>query len=376
MKKKIFLSVLTICLYFFIIPVELFAQENDNEKNYFYVDDLSFYENGKTAFEKQDFGLALKLFNNAKSSREEKISLEVNTLENSFKPAEVKYAGDTISSKIPVLQEREDFEALEIIEFYNRIYTLNYFGDSPEKLVEFIRNQKNFPEADYYLGKIYQIEGEYSIAEKYFYNAYKYSDILQIPDEKYEILYSLAELAELKKDFNKMEEYLLLIVSKEPLFRDENRKKSFQKSISSNKKDCVEKFFKLYRAENFELLKPLKKLSDYYKTQNQTERSLYANALCVVTGFTRIIDLLYKRNPVFEYKNLSSFFDEVENYSDIVDWGIENELWGSFNSFAENAQKNSDVIFARELYKILKEKNPENYWKEDAKIKFVDLNIE
>ena len=42
--------------------------------------------------------------------------------------------------------------------------------------------------------------------------------------------------------------------------------------------------------------------------------------------FTKILNIVTKRNPVFEYKDLKSLLDEVSKYSDIVQWGIDNSL--------------------------------------------------
>lgn len=364
MKKKFFSVFFAFCTIF-----SIFSQ-NSSE-----VEDLALFEDGKVFFENQNYGEAVKNLNSAKTARIKKITNKINTLEKSLSPAEVKYSGPHLTDKLPILREREDWDAISIIEYYLNIYSLDFFENNPENLIEFLKKLKNYPEADFLLGKIFMIEGEYDIAEKYFSNAYKSSDVLSIPDEKYEILYSLAELCENKKDFNKMEEYLLLIVSKEPLYRDNNRKKAFENTISSSKNDCVERFFSLYRAQNYQLVKPFFKLAEFYQNQNENKKSLYANALGIVTGFSKIIDIIKKRDPNFEYKDLKSFLLEVQNYSDIVNWGIENSLWKSFNLFAENAYKNSDIIFSRELYKILSEANPEEYWKSEAKIKVQDMLV-
>ena len=359
----------------FIVFFALFSLVNFSfcEEDVFFVDDLKFYYQGKTDFEELNYGSALKKLNAAKTERIKKNQNEIRILENALKPAEVKYAGPLISDKIPVLKEREDYDALKIISRYEKVFTLEYFEDSPEKLLDYIKKSESFPEADYLISQIYIIEGEYDIAIDYLEKAYMASDILSIPDEKYEILFSLAEIYEFQGDFNKMEEYLLLILSKEPMYRSKNRINALLKSISSPKKNCVEQFFKLYRGNNYDLLKSFFKLGKYYKKSGENEKALYTTSLGVATGFTKILNIVTKRNPVFEYKDLKSLLDEVSNYSDIVQWGIDNSLWESFNSFAECAFKNGDSVFASTLYKILSESNPEPYWREDAKLKAQDL---
>lgn len=359
----------------FIVFFVLFSLVNFSfcEEDVFFVDDLKFYYQGKTDFEELNYGSSLKKLNAAKTERIKKTQNEIRILENAFKPAEVKYAGPLISDKIPVLKEREDYDALKIINRYEKVFTLEFFEDSPENLIDYIKKSQSFPEADYLIAQIYIIEGEYAIAIDYLEKAYMASEMLSIPDEKYEILFSLAEIYEFQGDFTKMEEYLLLILSKEPMYRNKNRINALLKSIASPKKNCVEQFFKLYRADNYDLLKSFFKLSKYYKDVSEEEKALYTASLGVVTGFTKILNIVTKRNPVFEYKGLKSLLDEVSNHSDIVQWGIDNSLWESFNCFAEYAFKNGDSVFASELYKILSESSPEPYWREDAKLKARDL---
>ena len=104
----------------FIVFFALFSLVNFSfcEEDVFFVDDLKFYYQGKTDFEELNYGSALKKLNAAKTERIKKNQNEIRILENALKPAEVKYAGPLISDKIPVLKEREDYDALKIISRY------------------------------------------------------------------------------------------------------------------------------------------------------------------------------------------------------------------------------------------------------------------
>ena len=192
MKLKFF------CIFYFLVYSFVFA--NNLQKPDYIFDDKRILEEAVEAFDNLEYGVALKYALEAKEARKNKVSWEIYTLENSLKPAEVKYAGDGISTIITVLKDREDYDAIEIFNRYYKIKGSDFFENSAKKLLAYIKTQKEFPEADYLIGNIYKLEGEYDFAKKYYSAALKTSDVLDIPSEKYNILYSLAELSLLEKN--------------------------------------------------------------------------------------------------------------------------------------------------------------------------------
>ena len=60
---------------------------------------------------------------------------------------------------------------------------------------------------------------------------------------------------------------------------------------------------------------------------------------------------------------------EASTYTDIVDWGVDNNVWKGFNFFAEECFRNECSVFAVKLYSVLKDCSPENYWKAEAAIR-------
>ncbi len=366
MKKFLF------CLVIFTY-LPLFAQ-TVKEPDYIY-NDQRIFEDAEIAFEDSDFSLALKLAEKAIETRKNRVDWEVFTLENSFKPAEVKYAGDFLSASKGILKERQDYDALMIINRYEKKYGTQTFDDSKTKLIDFIKSKKPFPEADVLCGNIYKLEGEYALSFNFYETALKNADVLDIPAEKYNILYSLAEISSIQEKYDDYEKYLLLIIAQDSLYKDSAFIKAINKTISSTKSNALEKFFSLYRAQNYSLLQAYMNLAIYYNSKNALDKALNCSALCTLTGFTKIYEVVKKRNPEFEYKGLASVLKEAVLYEDIVDWGINNKVWQGFNEFAALAQKNNNPVFAVQLYSILKTYSPEEYWKNDAQIQFSKITL-
>lgn len=364
---------IVLIIFFSFVSLSFFAQKVDRPDTVY--TDKRIFLDAQTAYDELRFSEALTLCEKAKVARKQLILWEKTTLENSFKPAEVKKAGDSITDSIPVISERQDYEALEIIKKYKKIKGLDFFHDSKKELVNYISKISPYPEAESLIGQIYCLEGEYEIAEKYFLNAYQNADILDVNDEKYDILYYLANISYLQKNNDKYEQNLLLILAQDNAFKDDTLISAMEKTLSGTKPETMEKFFTLYRADNYRLLKAYSDLTGYYFERNKKEKALKTSALGSLTAFTKILDVIKKRNPDFNYTDLGSLFIEVTNYPDILQWGIDNDVWKLFDDFAEISYQNNNLIFAIQLFNVLKEYSPEQYWRNKADYRLKEITL-
>lgn len=358
------------CLLFIIscfFCISLFSQTRVNSKY-----NKSFRE-AQNYFDSADYGKSLKKAEDSIMFKKQEIEREVSLLENSLISKDVKAAQDKITLIKPILRERQEFECIEIIDYYIGKYGESRFNNSLTQLISFIKTLKEFPEAQKLIGDIYKIEGEYSFAEEYYSKALKNSEILDIPDEKYEILYTMADLSRLMGNYNKMEERLLNISGKENL---ENRKmilNSALNMISRNNVSSVNRLFELYRYDDYYSLKAFCLLSDYYESIGQYEKALSFSALSVITGFTKLDSIISKRNLSYEYESLDAFLLEVANYSDLVEWGSNNNIWKSFNNLCNLSYKIGYKNFSNELLKVLAKNSPDEYYQRTAVLKLEEL---
>ncbi len=339
------------------------------------IDSRRILTRAQTAFDAADYGAALKLAEEAKTARKRQIEWEVSTLRNSFKPAEVKYAGDTITDILPVLERREDFDAIEIIRRYEKIKGRDFFEDSPEKLIGYIQSVRAFPEADSLAGDVYIIEGEYTVAEQYYTAALDSASVLDIPDEKIDILYKLADISRLQGETEKYEQNLLLIAAADTAFTDGVLYKAMLNTVRDTDSGCIEKFFRLYRVKNTRLISAYTGLAELYQAAGAEDKALRAGALAAITGFTKLYDVIRRRTPEFEYSDFASLLSETARHGDLVDWGNRNNVWKGFNLFAAQAFRNGCPVFARELYTALSEHSPESYWREEAAAQLKEISV-
>ena len=352
-----------------LLALNTFAQSNMN----FALAEQT-YRKALDSLENNDYGKALKYSEDAILYKKEMVENQLKILNNSLSARRVKAVGDNINSVLKILNERNEFEAIKIIQYYIKKYDIENFDSSISKLIEFISGTKVYPEAQKLIGDIYKLEGEYEYAESYYKMALDNKDYLDIPDEKYEILYMLADISRLSGNDNQMEVRLLNILTEDSAFKDTALKNSILRTIKANKADSVEKFFILHRADNYYSLKAYNELSQYYYKKNDQEKALLYASLFCLTSFTKIYETLKLRNFDYEYKDLKTFFQECSYHNDILTWGSENQIWKSFNTLAAYTSEFGYVEFSKSLLKILVLYSPERYWQQEAVIQLQKLD--
>ena len=331
-------------------------------------DSVKAYREAVVCYEAQKYGQALKLCEDAILFRKQLSQNHKKVLETSMSPRRVQRAGKTISAILAVLEERNEKEAIGIIKYYFSRKGEAFFENSIDKLLAYIDEIQDFPEAQCLIGDIYLLEGEYIFAEEYYLQAMENAKVLDIPNQKYEILTKLARISYLQNDLNQMEVRLLSILTEDKAFSDKALFSAMMNTISSNRPESMQKFFQLYRSETYYALEAYNKLFEYYYSLGNMEKSLQFALLSVLTNFSRMEDVVASRNIEYTYKDLQSLFFEVSLYPDILDWCNRNDVWKNFNNFCTVLINCGYDKFAKSLLFVLSEYTPEPYWQKNAVI--------
>ncbi|MCI5607529.1 MAG: hypothetical protein SOT46_08875 [Treponema sp.] len=355
MKKLISLI---LCAVFSTV---LFAATNNiNEGS------LKAYRTAKSYYENQEYGRALKNAEDAILFRRQQAEYEIKVLTSALSPRRVQLAGDNIYDILKVLNTRGEKEAISIINLYINKKGIDFFNNSIKQLLDYINDTKSYPEAQKLIGDIYRLEGEYDFAESYYLMALDNKEVLDIPDEQYEILYTLAEISKFQQKYDEMEIRLLNILTEDSFYKDNGLFYSMMNTIKGNKQGAMEKYFLLYRANSYYCLSAYNQLALYYESIGEKEKALNFSALSVITSFSKIINILERRNADYNYTGIESFFNEVVMYDDIMQWSYENNFWQNFNNLARITAEQGYYNFSKELLLVLVEKSPDVYWQKDA----------
>lgn len=352
MKKKLFY----IFIIFFFIGFSSFSQDQT-------LSSWKILENAQLKFDSGNYGESLNLANKALNQRKYEVNSEYNILDIAITPAQVRRAGEDIKEVLNVLVEREQKDAVSVIEKYLKLYGKDFFDNNIHNLVNWLKNKAVYPEADYLIGQIYQMEGEFNTAVNFYNKAYSEKEYLDIPDIEFDILYSLAYLYKINDDLDKFEKTLLLILDDDSYFKNELLKSSVLRNIDLDRAENVDRLFYLYRAESKYSLKALYELSFIYESRDDEDKALVCSALAAIEAFTHIFNTIIEHDSRFVYTDLKMFLVECSKYEEIVNWGRNNNVWESFYLFAERAGKHGKLVFAQELYLVLSQSIPDEYYR-------------
>jgi len=350
MKKSVFALVVLLSCF------SLFALD---ESQRLFNEALTYYENA-------DYGRALKPCEEAIRIHKEDIQGQEDQIKNALKPQQVATVGNSINEILKVLNKREEWDYVNLIRFYLNKKGEAYFEDNIENLLTYLQKIEFYPEAHKLIGDIYKIEGEYDFAEMYYKNAIENTDVLDVVDERYEILYQLADISRLKGDENEMETRLLSILSEDVYFTKGTLATNMVTFVRKNQKNTLEKFFQMYRADNYYMMNAYVQLSEYYFKKGQMERALKFCTLATITGFTKIEQVVSKRNISFAYTDFKSLLQEAAFYDDVIEWGTENNFWKILNQLAIITRTDGNDKFSDSLLYILSEYSPLEYYRREA----------
>lgn len=361
MKRKVFLIAIILSALGGILSAQHPIEPQVSEQSW------RVLAKAQVAFDKGDYGDALALCAEAKKSRLKELEWNRYVMENTLHAPEVKKNGPFISDLMPILKEREDFDTIEIIDYWVGKRGADYFGNSLPNLYEFLKRLNEYPECDFLQAKIYRLEGEYDMAMSFLQNARSQSDLLDVPAQKYDILYEIADLAKVKGDQKEWEGSLLLIVADDGVYKDEAAKRAMARSAGLKRKDLVDYFFMLNRQSALTSVRAYFELGELYKSQKRWRDAWNMTASGVVCAFTWTLEILKDRSPEYNYDTIENFFAECGRYEDVVAWTSGNNIWKGFYEMALSANDNGWKQFGQGLLEKMAAACPDPYWAAAAK---------
>ncbi len=361
MKRKVFLIAIILSALGGILSAQHPVKPKVSEQSW------RVLAKAQVAFDRGDYGDALALCAEAKKSRAREVEWNRYMMENTLHAPEVKKNGPFISDLMPILKEREDYEALEIVNYWLGKRGAQYFDNSLPNMYEFLMRLNEYPECDFLQAKIYRLEGEYDMAMSFLQNARAQSELLDVPAQRFDILYETADLAKVMGDQKEWEGSLLLIVADDGLYKDAAAKRAMARSVSLKRKDVVDYFFMLNRHSALNSIRAYFELGELYKSQKRGRDSWNMTASGVVCAFTWTLEILRDRSPEYSYSKLADFFAECGRYEDVLAWAGKNNVWKGFYEMALSAKDNGWGQFGASLLQIMAASCPDLYWAAAAK---------
>ncbi|MDC7221653.1 MAG: hypothetical protein PQJ59_17100 [Spirochaetales bacterium] len=175
------------------------------------------------------------------------------------------------------------------------------------------------PEAEYWMGRVYEEEGELTLAVFQYEKALDQARYLYISDEKTEIFYRLAQ-AYLKSQEPAKYESLLLRLVNEEVERSRVVVEREHLYASTLKEKGLDELLYLYRLDYNRSLRAFRELGAYYYKKGEYRSGILYNLYAVMTFYSLGIEQLIRENPEFQFPRNREMLleqDRERYYNDI-----------------------------------------------------------
>ena len=277
-------------------------------------------ERGKQMFRQGDFGNALLVFEDARRQRKAMYDRMERDFIDLLSLYEVRRMGDSLDWVERFIQERRYIGAAAALEeLYYRI-PRSSFDNSVSIALAALQTLGEYPEAEFWIGEIYLVEGEFTLALNQFQKAYELRSLLENPGFTTELLHRIADIHRIRQDFNEMEQALLSIIEADSLWtggipenysRPEGAaaqsrgifvRQAMTRTLENN---GIDRFLTLYRYNNNASVNAHRLLGYYYYTNGRHARAQEHLMFAFLIQNTIIIEELM-RTPLLQSTNLRS----------------------------------------------------------------------
>jgi len=310
-------------------------------------------EEGKRCFRSGAYGDALRFFENARENRKKYYAGMERELITVLSIYEVRRLKDDLSL-LEAYIEKEFRTVVQdaLKELYYRVPKENLHNSSSTALSE-LQRLKNYPEAEYWIGEVYRMEGEFSIALVQYQKAYNDRALLEYPEFGTEILYKIADLHKLRREYSEMVKVLEEILKSDTLWSRE----SFNRSnmLKSLEKNGINRFLLLFRHNEPSMEKAHRTLGFYYYSNGgRHERAAEHLLFAFLIQNSVIIDALLRSQYDFTFDELPNLINAVAGRRDLLAYINETDYYRTLYFLANSLYGVNHRIPAREIWTFLR----------------------
>ncbi len=352
------------------------------------------FENGKRLFREKEFGEALNSFRSAAAERRRMFedasralsaaldSPQAGRAEGSilalvdefakdiFLSSELDQiklqAGSSLRKRIDLLRQRRLTDRFR--GFLDALYlTLDYrtfdeLGDSLAALQKAAAALAMYPEAEFWIGRVFQAEGELRLAEIQYSRAWDMREAYEVSDDRFTPLYALADLYRTRGDFLRMEEQYAQIVGQDPTASDPRNEYLRNAMLNTLTRDGFDKFMSLYRTEGDFAVRAFDALGSFWYESGRQGKAVLYLGLAVNRVLTKAIDAIRGEEPSYAYTTLAELLGRIAARRDLEEYARNAELHRLLFTLADALYANGARAPARDLWRVLASTKDAGIW--------------
>ncbi|MDR2842364.1 MAG: hypothetical protein LBV52_04100 [Spirochaetaceae bacterium] len=370
------------CSLFFASTVSVFSQ-GASKSSPFGAEKKPYWwtlEQGKKAFREGAYGNALIAFETARNDRREMYTKMEADWISLLSIDEVRRMHNSLEQIERYIQERGQFDAAAgLAEIYYRIKK-EVLNDSAQTVLNYFGRLKEYPEADYWIGETYRLEGELSIALKQYKEALKNSEMLQDPDFIIEIQYKIAEVEKLRQNYNAMQTQLEEIIQRDKVLQGNTSAENssfLQKAMRDTlARDGINNFLVMYRYKNTQTEKAYRLLGYFYYSSGRHEKAQEQLVFAALIQNTIIIEQAIEKRFDFKFSTLENLMTEIERRTYLHEYMRDTEYFKTLYYLAVSLYATNKQKAANSIWQFLAKENKAGQWQSRSKKQLASPYIE
>ncbi|MDR0557589.1 MAG: hypothetical protein LBG43_06965 [Treponema sp.] len=349
MKKK---SLVFALIFLLFLSLRVFGQRTANP--YWYT-----LEQGKTFFRSGQYGAALNAFEDAKRNRRAMYEKMEQDLIYVLSFSEVRRMGDSLDEVEKYITKNYlDNAAAALKELYFRVPRQS-LGGSANNALKTIGALKAYPEAEYWIGEVYRLEGELNLAVRQYQKAHEQRANLENPHFDIDILYRIVDVFRIKQDYSAMEEWALDILATDALWSGGSARLYTRGAMSKllESDDGIKRFLTVYRYDNAQVERIHQLLGFFYYNSGRHSNAQDHLMFSFLINSTLIINELIRNRYDFEFVSLEAALEEAEANPALIDFMDSTDYYKTVYYFACALYASGKAAAARELWNIVSGRN-------------------
>jgi tetratricopeptide (TPR) repeat protein len=335
-------------------------------------------EQGKLLFRKGSYGDALLTFEDARRQR----IAQYTRMEEDFiyllSIPEVRRLGDSLEFVERFINERlYTAAAAALSELYYRVPKDSLNGSVSLALKELDR-LKGYPEAEYWLGETYRVEGELGLALSQYEKAWNERGLLEIPGFEIEILYKITELHRIRGNYQEMERRANEIIEgtganglpRDSLWAGNSQGSSNQlraAMVRILENEGISRFLTLYRYSNTDTERAHRLLGFFYYSSSRYTQAMEHLMFAFLIQNSVLIEEIIRRDYDYTFSTLENLIAVIQRRPELAAFIEETEYYRTAYYLATALYASGKTRPASQLWAFLAGSNNAGEWGNRAK---------
>ncbi|MDR2078186.1 MAG: hypothetical protein LBP74_00510 [Treponema sp.] len=366
-------------LFFFCLSGFCWAQRQV-EKPYWF-----FLEQGKRYFRDGEYGEALNFFEDARRRRLSMYARMERDMIDLLSISEVRRLGDDLEQVERYITDRHYVAAAAALEELYYRMPRESLGNSARRALDQFDRLKNYPEAEYWIGEIYRLEGEFPAALSQYQKALSQRSLLETPEFAVEILYKMADIYRLRQEYVEMEQRLLEIIEgagpdgrpRNVLWSQEFVRTAMMRTLGNN---GVDRFLTLYRFYNPLVERAHRLLGNFYYASGRHGPAAEHLLFAFLIQNSLIIDEVLKNTYDFTFTTLDKLMNELNRRPSLLAYLGEVEYYKTLYYLGSALYGINRLNPARELWTFVGSRPDAGEWRNRSALQlrrpFVERAVE